>query len=112
LDNIFLLMVVPVAWVDYLFDMSFHYGEHFAMILFTNVCLHLLLRLTQYAIAMKLSDRKAMPLKLLPYLFFYGFYMALYKLVRVISYIDELVFRRSYRDKFAPSKVQKQMPRY
>lgn len=112
LDNIFFLMVVPVAWVIYLIDMGFHYGEHIAMILFINVCLHLLLRLTQYAIALTLSERKAMPLELLPYLFFYGFYMAFYKLVRVIAYIDELVFRGSYRDKFAPPKVQKQMTRY
>ncbi len=112
LDNIFFLMVIPVAWVIYLIDMGYHYGEHIIMILFINVALHLFMRLVQYVIALTLSDRKTMPLKLFPYLFFYGFYMALYKLVRVAAYIDELVFRGSYRDRFAPKKVQKQMIRY
>lgn len=112
LDNIFFLMVIPVAWVVYLFDIGYHYGEHILMILFINVCLHLLLRIIQYSIALTLSERKAMPLELFPYLFFYGFYMSFYKLVRVTAYIDELAFRGSYRDSFAPRKVQKQMIRY
>jgi len=111
-DNIFFLMVMPFAWVIYIVDLSMNYLDVMLLILFVNICLHLILRLAQFSIAVSLSERKSLPLKLMPYLFFYGFYMIFYKIVRVIAYVQELVFRASYQDSFAPEKIRKKMIRY
>ena len=111
-DNIFFLMLMPFAWVLYLIDLFLHYTDVIMLILFVNLCLHLLLRFAQFTIAVILSERKKLPFELLPYLFFYGIYMMFYKIVRVIAYLQELLFRFSYKDPFAPEKIRKKMIRY
>ena len=111
-DNIFFLMLMPIAWVIYIIDVYIHFTDVIFLILLVNLFLHLILRLAQFSIAVTLSERKEQAFELLPYLFFYGIYMMVYKIVRVVAYLQELLFRASYQDNFAPEKIRKKMIRY
>lgn len=44
--------------------------------------------------------------------FFFVFKGYLLRSIRAIAYLDELIFRRSYRDEFYPRKVREQVPQF
>jgi hypothetical protein len=47
-------------------------------------------------------------LRLLPYLLGYSvFYCAVMRVIRLCAYVQEWVFRASYRDAYVPMKVQR-----
>ena len=51
--------------------------------------------------------------RLLPYVVCFGAFQAyLVRCIRLVAYVQEWVFRSSYRDNFVPQRVLNEAPRY
>lgn len=112
LDTLFFSVVITCFWMVYVFDMFMSYPERFFMILFANYILHLLLKVPQVAIGFWISRRRATHLMTLLCLPLYTGYKIFLKFVRFIAIIQELFFRSSFNDPFAPGKVRQEMNRF
>lgn len=112
IDTIFFAVFLALVWLVYIVDIIVHYPDRAGLILFVNFCLRLLLKLIQFLIALAVSERKLEYLGLILYLPLFGIYRIVMKLVRIAATLQELLFRWSYRDPFAPEKVRKQMEVY
>jgi cellulose synthase/poly-beta-1,6-N-acetylglucosamine synthase-like glycosyltransferase len=111
-DTVFFGVLLTLIWVVYIIDTIINYPDMYRLILFANLCLHALLKFMQFGIVLIISERRREHLSLIPYLPFYVVYRLLLKLVRLTASLQELLFRWSYRDPFAPVKVRGQMVRW
>lgn len=111
-DTIFFSNVVPLLWIVYILDIHRTYPDRVWVILFANYCLHILLKLAQLLIAIDISERKTEYMSLFFCVPLFGPYRILSKLVRLLATLQELLFRWSYKDPFAPEKVRKEMEVY
>ncbi len=108
-DTMFFAVVLSLGWLVYAADLSIRRPEHWVAIAFASYLLHLLLKTTQYAIALAVTPRRKELFGLAVYLPLFSFYRIVCRIVRLVAVIQEVVFRKSYRDPFAPEKVRKEM---
>ncbi|USD19640.1 glycosyltransferase family 2 protein [Microbulbifer variabilis] len=103
LFNVIAILVLPfyLAWLFY------HYGVNGWFILIGAQIVLIILDIITFTLS-ALAVKKFKPAPLWPYLLGYSiFYVNLMRIVRLYSYIQEWVFKSSYYDTYAPSKVHR-----
>lgn len=108
-DTVFFGLVLLVAWFLYVIDILANYPDRYGVIAAANLLLYLASRTLQFGIAVALSDRRSELAPLAWVLPFFGLYRIVFRLVRLVAFGQELFFRWSYRDAFAPAKVREEM---
>ncbi|RMF85319.1 MAG: glycosyltransferase [Nitrospinota bacterium] len=112
-DTIFFAVFLSLVWLVYFIDIILHYPNWYTKILLINYFLHLSAKLLQFLIALIISERKGEYISLVFYLPLFELYRMLFlKLIRIAALLQELFFRWSYRDPFAPEKVRNQIEVY
>lgn len=110
-DSLFFHVGMSFVTVVYLVDMTFNYPRYLPILLLINFCLYFSVEVVELIIAV-LLNRKRQDLALMIYLPLFNPYKLFLKLVRVFAYSQELFFRYSLRDTFAPYKVRQSMIRW
>lgn len=110
-DSIFFHLVLSGVTVFYLLDISMHYTAILPLLLMINFLLYFCAEVSELLIAVLLSGRTE-DLKLLLYVPLFNPYKLFIKMVRLNAYVQEVFFRFSYRDPFAPFKVRQRMIRW
>lgn len=97
---------LTIAYVIFVADMFYKYGE-FAFTLIVGVhLLGLLGDFVEFAVAL-ICLRRLRIAALFPYVFGFTFFVTYYdRAIRLVAYLSELIFRRSYEDTFYPAKVR------
>ncbi len=108
-DTMFFAVVLSIGWLVYALDLGIRRPPHWIAIAFASYLLHLALKTIQYGIALAVSPRRKELASLAVYLPLFSLYRIACRVVRLVAVIQELVFRRSYKDPFAPEKVRKEM---
>ena len=113
-DVLFFSIFLSIVWLIYIADMAFHYSEIAGMVFLANYLLHTLNKFIQVSIAMTILEpqRRDEYLALYWAIPLFGFYRIAIRLVRITATVQEMLFRMSYRDAFAPVHVQPQMEVY
>jgi biofilm PGA synthesis N-glycosyltransferase PgaC len=108
LDTIFFHLVLACVTVVYLVDITVNFREALPLLLLLNYTVYFAAELLEFGAAVLLSGRWTTMAALL-YLPLYNPYKMLLKFFRLIGYAQELFFRASRRDTFAPAKVRRRM---
>jgi glycosyltransferase involved in cell wall biosynthesis len=105
LDFIFFNVVAAVAFPFYLVWLFVLYGNLAPMILVAAQIGMWVMDLFTFLLAAWMTP-KARALSLMPYLLAYSpFYGFLMRMIRIAAYLQEWVFRASYKDPYVPQKV-------
>ncbi|RMH37989.1 MAG: glycosyltransferase family 2 protein [Nitrospirae bacterium] len=107
-DTVFFSVVLSLTWLIYAVHMVTVYPHRYGLILFVNYCLYSAAKLTQFAIALTISERREL-WRLIVALPFFVAYRVCARVLRIVASLQELLFHASDRDPFAPEKVRKQM---
>lgn len=108
LDILFFQGLLPSSFYVYVLWLFARYGYFAFVVLGIVSVLHAAVALLSFSLAMALSGHNGQ-WRLLPYVPGYALFNAyVMRAISVISYIDELVFRGSYRDTYVPRSVQSQ----
>lgn len=110
-DSIFFHLFLSAVTAFYLFDLSIHFSSALPILLTINFILYFCAEVFELLIAVILSGRKE-DLKLLLYVPLFNPYKLFIKFVRLMAYAQELLFKFSYNDPFAPYKVRQKMIRW
>jgi cellulose synthase/poly-beta-1,6-N-acetylglucosamine synthase-like glycosyltransferase len=108
-DTVFFTVILLFGWMFYLAEMLIHHPDRYGVILAANFLLYLALKTVQFGIALALTDRRAELARLFWIIPFFGIYRIVSRFVRILATLQELLFRWSYRDPFAPEKVREEM---
>jgi len=104
-DSLFFHVALSFVTAYYLIDITINFREVLASLLFINFCLYFCAELLELLVAVALS-RRAADLKLVVYLPLVNPFKIFLKCVRLKAYCQELFFRYSNMDPFAPYKVR------
>jgi len=111
IDSLFFHVVLAVLTVVYLGDIAWNFPEALPTILLANYAAYFLCEVAQFILAMVLNPSWR-TLASAPYIPLYNPYKIIMKFIRLTGYLQELCFRSSQRDGFAPQKVQRRMIRW
>ncbi len=105
-DNIFFNLVLAFNWLIYHIYLVGHYYSNIGIILAANLVLYAASNYLQLLIGWIISERKFEEAGL----FLYAPLMSLYvgyfiRPIRIIAYVEELLFKMSYKDPWNPRKV-------
>lgn len=112
LDTFFFIAVLPVIWLIYMVDIVIAYPGEYGYILVAVFILHLGLNFLRALMGLLITHRDLDFFDICIVVPMYGLYRLALKLVRIYAVGQELLFRSSYRDPFAPEKVRKNMKVY
>lgn len=112
LDTFFFVAILPVLWLIYMVDMITTYPDEYGYILIAVVILHFGLNFLRALMGLIITDRAIDISDICIALPMYSYYRLLLKSVRIVAIAQELLFRSSYRDPFAPEKVRENMKIY
>jgi cellulose synthase/poly-beta-1,6-N-acetylglucosamine synthase-like glycosyltransferase len=109
LDIILFQVFFAAVFPFYLFWLYSTYPSLFWKLLAGVMMMYVVVNYIHFAIALAFSERRRMDLKLLPYVPLYGLFMGWWlRSVRLLAYVDEWLFKTSYRAPYVPPYVQKQ----
>ncbi|MCB0522425.1 MAG: glycosyltransferase [Lewinellaceae bacterium] len=112
-ENIFYNIVLDFKWFVYFFDVAIHYSRFLEIILPFNLILYTITGYLQMWAIYMFSERKKQEMKLLPYVPFMIFYVALFlRSCQTLAYLRELLFKTSYKDPWNPQKSSYQAAKY
>jgi len=111
-DTFFFVAILPIVWLIYMIDILVAYPGEYGYIFIAVLMLHVFLNFARALIGLLITDRTIDLRDILIAVPVYGFYRLLLKLVRITAVVQELAFRSSYRDPFAPEKVRENMKVY
>lgn len=107
-DILYFQALLPASFFVYVFWLFAHYGTFAWIILSVVTLIYAITSLFSFLIAISVSDHYGR-LTLLPYVPGYALMNAyVLRAISVWAYVDELIFRRSYKDTYVPSRVLKQ----
>lgn len=109
LDTVVFSVVLSFTWMGYVVHMITVYPHRYGLILFVNYWLYSVAKLTQFLIALTISERGRELWRLATVLPFFVAYRIGARTVRIVASLQELLFHSSARDPFAPEKVRRQM---
>lgn len=112
LDTVVFSVVLSLAWLVYVADVAIRRPQWAGTILAANFFFHFLLKSCQFAIAAVVTERGRQSLDLALWLPLFGVYRIITRFVRLAAITQEVLFRWSYKDPFAPEKVRKQVTVY
>ncbi len=105
-DNIFFNFILAFNWLFYHIYLVGHFFSNMGVILAANLLLYTVSNYVQFFIAWFLSERKEEEAGLFWYIPLMGLYVGYFiRPVRIIAYVEELLFRTSYKDLWNPRKV-------
>ncbi len=104
-DSLFYHVALSFVTAVYLFDIAVNFTDILLPLLVVNFCLYFCAELLELLVAIALSNRTE-DFKLLLYLPLINPFKIFLKFVRLKAYFQELVFRHSNVDPFAPYKVR------
>jgi cellulose synthase/poly-beta-1,6-N-acetylglucosamine synthase-like glycosyltransferase len=105
-EILFYTVVFTVPFFFYLISIYIFFRQKFVVILFTVYLLYFTMDLIQFFISWGFTRKKRENISLLIYLPLFSLYMGYFnRLIRMIAYLDEFFFRRSYKDPYIPEKV-------
>ncbi len=110
-DSIFFHVVLSFMTMFYLLDISLNYPQALPVLLLINFFLYFCAELVELIIA-TIFINSPRDLALSIYMPIFNPYKLLLKVIRVSAYCQELFFRYSSRDPFAPLKVRQEMIRW
>lgn len=112
-DNTFYNFILNANWWIYFFDMVTNYSSIIWHVFLTNYLLYILSNVIQYTVTLVLAPNRVirrMGYPMLVYLPLMPLYMGFFlRVIRTYAHINELVWRRSYEDKWNPWKVSRQV---
>ncbi|MDN5873065.1 MAG: glycosyltransferase family 2 protein [Sinobacteraceae bacterium] len=109
LDIILFQIIFTFIFPFYIVWLYFTYPDLFGYLLAGIVILYIAVNYIHFAVALAFSERKRLDLGLLPYIPLYGLFMGWWlRIVRLISYLDEWIFRSSFKEPYVPEYVQSQ----
>jgi cellulose synthase/poly-beta-1,6-N-acetylglucosamine synthase-like glycosyltransferase len=109
IDIILFQIVFAVLFPFYIVWLYVSYPQLFWYLLAGVTLMYIAVNFIHFAIALALSERPAMDIKLLPYVPLYGFFMGWWlRTVRLLAYVDEWLFKSSYKEPYVPHQIQKQ----
>ncbi len=111
-DTVFFGLILSLVWLGYVVDVLVTRPGYSLHVLAIGLTFHFLLKVLQFSIALAISNRRSEYAGLALYLPVFELYRVLQRLVRIFATLQELLFRSSYRDPFAPRKVQLEMDVY
>ncbi|GAB4265206.1 glycosyltransferase family 2 protein [Deferrisoma sp.] len=111
-DSVFFHVVLAFTSLAYLIDMVLHYPSILPWVILGNYVLYFLAEVFEAAVMIGFSERPGMDARSLVYLPLFNLYKRLLKFARVSGYLEEILFKGSYRDPFAPAKVRPRMDRW
>ena len=101
--------LLSVAMIVYLFWLFLTFGSFGWVLLVATMGVYVGLA-AMMLVAAAILERDADALALLPYVPFYVLMnFAVMRLLRLVAFVDELAFRRSYRDPYVPRRVMDQV---
>ena len=108
MDNVFFVLILDLTWVFYMFKILVENPTFLIYWFPFKYTIYFVLAMLQFIIALKIvRDRKSI-IKRMIYVPLFPIYMGYYmRIVRTISYIDELFFFDSYKDVWNPQKTSK-----
>ncbi len=112
IDTLFFTVVITLLWSVYFIDILLTYPEMFLVVYLGNYFFHFLLKIPQVTIGMTIARRTKVHLTTLICTPLYPAYKIFLKFVRVVAVIQELFFRASFNDPFAPEKVRREMKEF
>ncbi|GAB3382310.1 glycosyltransferase family 2 protein [Spongiibacter taiwanensis] len=113
IDTVLYQLVLGLTFPFYVVWMYMHHSEIFFQLMLVVLILYTAINYLHFLVALALSERPMVDLKMFPYVPLYGFFMGFYlRVVRLIAYADEYFFRTSYRESYVPEHVQKQSRMY
>lgn len=113
LDIVMFQIIFAAIFPFYLAWLYFTYPGLFGYLVVGVMLLYVGVNYVHFAVMMFFSERKRLDLKLLPYVPLYGLFMGWWlRIVRLIAYIDEWLFKRSYKEPYVPEYVQAESRRF
>jgi len=108
IDKIFFQGLLSLSFVIYLIYIFYYFYEFSLIILISAYFLYILAGFLEYLAAFLISDQKKADWVLALYVPLFPLYLGLFeRFIRVVAYLDEFCFRRSYKDSFIPARVGK-----
>lgn len=105
-DVIFFSALLPAGWLIYFMDLLISYPQAYLYVLIAVLLMRTGLTLAGVGIGVLVTGRRFDAVDVLIAVPLFSFYSTLLKAVRVTAMLQELLFRSSYRDPFAPEKVR------
>ncbi len=113
IDTVVYQLVLSITFPIYLVWLYMTHNEIFYPLMLVILILYTALNYVHFVVALALSERPWVDLKMLPYIPLYGLFMGFYlRIVRLIAYADEYFLRTSYYETYVPEHVQKQSRMY
>ena len=112
LDALFFQTLLSIAYFVYLAWLFLTYGTFGWVILLAVTIVQVLLTLFTFLTAAAAVQRHRR-LGLLPYALGYSLFISYFlRVIRVVAYLDELMFRHSYDDDFVPKRVRDRLEKF
>ncbi|MBI5441569.1 MAG: glycosyltransferase family 2 protein [Deltaproteobacteria bacterium] len=111
-DGLFFHVFLAFTSLLYLFDLALNFPTMLPFLLFVNYLLYSTADLFETLVMMYFSERRSMDSLSLLYWPLFNLYKRSMKLVRVYAYVEELLFKRSHADPFAPARIRGEIPRW
>lgn len=113
LDELVFEVLFAISLPIYLVWVLTQHADIFWPIFVLVTLLYTAVNYFHFLIVLAVSERPKLDLKLFPYMPLYGFFAGFYlRTVRLIAYLDEYFFRRSYFETYVPEYVQKQSRKF
>lgn len=108
-ENLFYNVVLDITWLVYIVDILTHFPTLIGYIIPMNYFLYLFSNIFQFFAVLILSERRHEEWKLSVYLPLIVPYIGIYlRAVRSLAYLQELLFKSSYKDLWNPPKTSEQ----
>ncbi|TND08073.1 MAG: biofilm PGA synthesis N-glycosyltransferase PgaC [Bacteroidetes bacterium] len=102
-------LVLNIKWYVYIADMVVNFASYIPFILMTNILLYTCSNVVKYLMFSLFRTKRNEPIGyFLPYLpvmvIYFGYYL---RIIRSVAYIQELLFKASYKDPWNPQKTSR-----
>jgi len=111
-DTLFYTGILSFAWLVYIIQILIIWPSNFPIIYSIIFMVLFVSRCVQFSIGLYIVDYWYKMLPAASLLILYGPYKVLLRFVRIVAMVQELLYKSSYRDPFAPRKVQGEIPRF
>lgn len=112
LNILFFQVVLAISFYIYIGWLVATFGAYALAVLVATAILYVVEDMVTFVLVCVLYPERE-PVRLWPYLFGYGLFSTfVQRTIRLLAYIDELIFGRSYSDPYVPDRVSKAAERF
>ncbi|GJL53798.1 MAG: glycosyl transferase family 2 MxdB [Nitrospirales bacterium] len=110
LDTLAFSVGLAGIWLVYMIQLMLFEHHNYIVIFVINLIMFSAAKFLQILIALQVSGRFASDWRLISVIPGMVLYRIIEKIVRIVACVQEIFFRTSYHDPFAPEKVRQQVP--